>query len=162
MEPLRVPDFEDVACQVQLLDIMFSDLRAFIEYSRALGKARSKPHEGEAEPLSTLSGPTGKKASGPLDHLINGLKFMHDNIGKLTFWEVDKRSNCDTIDDGRAANLDKTRLKQFIHRLQVRLSYERQSALEFAAHRDGAVARMNLDSHFSRNPPPSRSLAYAS
>lgn len=86
MEPIRIPDFDDVACQIQLLDIMFSDLRAFIEYSRALGKGRTKSHEGEAEPLSTLSGPAGKKASGPLDHLINGLKFMHDNIGELIFF----------------------------------------------------------------------------
>jgi len=125
-----VPDFEQIAIQTHILDIMLTDVRTFVEYEREVEKARTK--DTDTVPQAVPMPIAGKKWT-VLDVLINGLQLMHDGIT-----------------DGRAAHLDRSRLKQILQCLQVRLTYEKHSALEFVAHKEGAPMRMSLDAHFSR------------
>lgn len=52
--------------------------------------------------------------------------------------------------DTRAADMDRTKAKDAIQRLRMRLLYQRRSALEVIAHRDGTAARGRLEAHFAQ------------
>jgi hypothetical protein len=76
----RTPDFNQIAVQTHILDIMLTDVRAFVEYEREVEKARPIDAGGVAHPVP-MPIATGKKRT-VLDVLINGLQLMHDGIGE--------------------------------------------------------------------------------
>ena len=80
MEPSLVPDFDQIAAQTHILDIMLTDVRAFVEYERELEKARMIDVDGVVQPVP-MPIATGKKRT-VLDVLINGLQLMHDGISE--------------------------------------------------------------------------------
>jgi hypothetical protein len=46
--------------------------------------------------------------------------------------------------------MDRTKAKDAIQRLRMRLLYQRRSALEVISHRDGSAARGKIEAHFAR------------
>ena len=75
-----MPDFEQIAIQTHILDIMLTDLRTFVEYEREIEKARTK--DTDTVPQAVPMPIAGKKRT-VLDVLINGLQLMHDGISEL-------------------------------------------------------------------------------
>ena len=75
-----MPDFDHIAIQTHILDIMLTDVRSFVEYERETEKVRAGGTDSIAQPVS-MPIVTGKKRT-VLDVLINSLQLMHDGIGE--------------------------------------------------------------------------------
>ncbi|KAF8322078.1 hypothetical protein DL93DRAFT_1249633 [Clavulina sp. PMI_390] len=140
------PDYDDVCAQMQLLDVMLRDLKAFILYERAQAKEQVAPAGGNTimslGSVFTIS--TAVKPKTTLERLINELPALHERIV-----------------DGGAQNLGKTRLKNAIQNLLTRLAAQHKSITDAIRYQAGAPARMSLESHFRNSsaaakgsPPP--------